>query len=237
MQKLTHMTNPWTHLPNKAPFVLPEDQELVARFNKRHSGKQIEILLDQFPSPYVGNPEASVVLLNLNPAYGIESAQELFLSLYKKIARANFEHTFFEYPFYPLNPRLADVSAAGYRWWSERCLGDLIYESGLSAKEFSKKIFCAEYFPYHSRKYGWNGGVLPSQQYMTTLVEAAVSRGALIIIVWGNRNRNAWFEAIPSLSSVNVITLHSAQNPKISRRNLDKGVFEKIIENLQTRQK
>lgn len=230
------MTNPWRHLPNQAPFVLPEDQELVARFNSQHSGRQTEILLDQLPSPYIGNPKSSVVLLNLNPGYGIESAPESSFSLYKRTARANFEHTFSEYPFYPLDPRLASVSAAGHRWWS-RCLSDLIRESGLNAKEFSKKIFCAEYFPYHSRKYGWNGGVLPSQQYAITLVEAAVSRGALIIIIWGNRNRSAWLEAIPSLSSASIITLHSAQNPKISRGNLDKRMFEKIVGRLQGRQK
>jgi len=227
------MTNPWIRLPNKAPFILPEDQELIATFNNKHSGKPTEIMLDQLPSPYVGNPKAPVVLLNLNPAYSVESAPESSLSLYKKMARANFEHIFFDYQFYPLDSQLADVSAAGHKWWSERCLGDLIRESGLSVKKFSEKIFCVEYFPYHSRQNGWKGGVLPSQQYVMTLVEAAISRGALIIVIWGNRNKSSWFEAVPSLTSTNVISLHNPQCPKISRGNLDEGVFEKIIERLQ----
>src|SRR3989344_5654820 len=98
------MDNPWTHLPNDAPFVLPEDDGSVRAFNKRHAGKPTEVLFDQLPSPYVGNPEAAIVLLNLNPAYALETASTPTLALFTDIAKANFEHRFFDYPFYPLAP-------------------------------------------------------------------------------------------------------------------------------------
>jgi len=226
------MDNPWTHLPNDAPFVLPEDDGSVRAFNKRHAGKPTEVLFDQLPSPYVGNPEAAIVLLNLNPAYALETASTPTLAMFTDIAKANFAHRFFDYPFYPLDPRL-EGSPSGYEWWSKRCLGDLIRESEIDVKEFAKKIFCAEFFPYHSRKYGWDGGVLPSQRYTMALVDAAVLRGALLIALWGNGNKGAWLKAVPSLSSNNIITLHSAQNPKISRGNLGDGLFEKIIKRLR----
>lgn len=225
------MINPWAHLPNTSPFLLAEDSERVNLFNERHAGKTTGILLDQLPSPYVGDPKAPIVLLNLNPAYSPTTVATPVLSRFSDVARANFIHKFFDYPFYPLDPSLAG-SPSGYEWWSKRCLGDLIQESGLGIKDFSKRIFCAEYFPYHSRKYGWNGGVVPSQRYMLSLVESAISRKASFIALWGNGNKRAWIEAIPSLSSVDIITLRSAQNPKISRGNLADGVFEKIIDKL-----
>jgi len=227
------MTNPWIRLPNKAPFILLEDQEVIEAFNKKRSGKKTEIMLDQLPSPYVGDPKAPVVILNLNPAYAKESARESSFSLYEKIARANFEHIFSDYPFYPLNPDLKDVSAAGHDWWSKACLGDLIPESRLNFEKFSEKIFCVEFLPYHSERNGWKGSVLPSQKYAIALVEAAVDRGALIIIMWGNRNKRTWFEAVPTLASANVITLRNPQCKKISKGNLNEGAFEKIIKHLQ----
>ncbi|MDP2655701.1 MAG: hypothetical protein Q8P17_04240 [bacterium] len=223
------MNNPWNNLPKSMPFVLPEDRVAIERFNVRHRGKSSEVLLDQLPSPYVGDPCAPVVILNLNPAYSIEIASEASLLLCEKMARANISHEFFEYPFYPLDPQLAGVSAAGHEWWSKRCLGDLIRESGLPAREFSRHIFCAEYFPYHSRKYGWIGEVLPSVRYTISIVEKAVERGALFIIMWGNGNKRAWLEAVPVLASADLVTLRSAQNPKISRGNLAEGEFERIV--------
>lgn len=65
--------NPWRSLPTKAPFVLDIDRDGIASFEHRVNargktadyGFHVELL----PSPFIGNPRASVVLLSLNPGF------------------------------------------------------------------------------------------------------------------------------------------------------------------------
>jgi len=222
------MKNPWLYLSSKVPFVIPEDKPLLDLFNSRYYGSDKEIMLDQLPSPYVGDPKAPIVLLNLNPGYNKkEDDNELFL----KIVRANLIHKFFDYSFCPLNPKLKGTSS-GYEWW-KRVLAPLMRASGLNEFNISKKLFCVEYFPYHSIKYGYNGKTLPSQKYSQQLVESALNRGAIIIIM---RGKKVWYDAIPQLAKYQkrVFILHSPQNVIISEKNLGKEAFDLVVNALCT---
>ena len=58
------MSNPWGRLPCTAPFVLPEDKEEVLAFNKKvGEGHPAYLRLEVMPEPFVGKPDAPVVLL------------------------------------------------------------------------------------------------------------------------------------------------------------------------------
>ena len=62
------MRNPWIDLPETAPFVLACDKQGIGDFN--HTAKpEHTIHLELLPEPYTGNPEAMIILLNLNPGF------------------------------------------------------------------------------------------------------------------------------------------------------------------------
>jgi hypothetical protein len=65
------MQNPWRNMPISEPYVLAEDEQIIRDYNHapRDKGKgEQEIHLEVFPEPYCGNPQASLILLNLNLA-------------------------------------------------------------------------------------------------------------------------------------------------------------------------
>lgn len=220
--------NPWTKLPSHAPFILPEDIDAVNNYNRRWAGTPYEILLGEMPSPYIGDPKAPVILLNLNPGYSPDEQKSSNIVRFREIAKENLTHQLHDYPYYVLDPSL-EGTPSGYAWFMQK-LGPLMQAANLTAQELSKKLFTVEYFPYHSVKYGWRGGVLPSQKYATHLVIEAISREAIIVIM---RGKNIWMETISELKEYSkVYTLHSSQNVTISERNLGYDNFYKIVDTL-----
>ena len=75
------MENPWPQLPTDAPCVLPPDRSIIEAFNARYADKHesdcrtssctgcFTIQTQLLPEPFIGDPEARVYLLNLNPGY------------------------------------------------------------------------------------------------------------------------------------------------------------------------
>ena len=64
------IANPWADLPHNPDYVLPDDAPDVRQFNERASEihrLQIDKLI---PEPFIGNPEAPLVLLSNNPGFG-----------------------------------------------------------------------------------------------------------------------------------------------------------------------
>ena len=60
--------NPWQRLPLDAPFVLPEDHAAIANFNASAPGEKF-VHLEVLPEPFLGRPDAPVVVLGLNPGF------------------------------------------------------------------------------------------------------------------------------------------------------------------------
>ena len=220
------MLNPWEQLPNIAPFILPEDKELIDKHNNRWAGTDFEILLNEIPSPYIGDPKAPIVLLNLNPGYSLGNQESPNLMCFREVARANLLHQFFDYPYYVLDPTL-EGTPSGYTWFMQN-LGPLMRAGNLTPQELSKKLFTVEYFPYHSVKYGWKGGILPSQKYAIHLLKEAIGKQAIIVIM---RGKKVWETAVPELIKYpNVYTLSSSQNVTVSEKNLGYDAFYKVID-------
>jgi hypothetical protein len=187
------MDNPWKSLPNEAPFILPSDKSQIDAFNRRYSRNDHRtIRLDIRPEPYIGDINAPIVLLYLNPGY---TADDQHLNAHddgRDLWRGNVHQEPIPYPFYMLDPRVN--WAPGARWW-RRTLNKLICVSDLET--VSKKVLCIEYFPYHSKGDPGFPGTVPSQLYGFHLVESAIDRGAVIL---ATRACRAWREQVPRLN-------------------------------------
>lgn len=62
------MTNPWHQQPSSAPYVIPKDAPAVSSFNSEAYDLH-KIRLELMPEPYLSQPDAPIVLLNLNPVF------------------------------------------------------------------------------------------------------------------------------------------------------------------------
>lgn len=135
------MQNPWVHLSSRAPYVLPSDRRFVDMFNDRASpGLHIDTTL--LPEPFVGRPDAPVVLLGLNPGWGPSDAEAHRRSVFRKRVFACLRHEISDAPFYYLTP---GADGPGERWW-RRSLRRLLED--VSRETLARHLLCVEYFPY-----------------------------------------------------------------------------------------
>lgn len=214
------MRNPWIDLPAFAPYVLKEDLEAIDRFNTSAKSEHY-IHTSVMPEPHLGDPNAPVVLLNLNPGYSEQDEETHSNAEFADACRKCALHDAQDYPFYLLNPAFP---GGGFDWWSKK-LKPLIAEFG--RESVARKVFCVEFFPYHSIKFAHDKLAVSSQQYSSWLVEQAIARDAVIVAMRGMR---FWEKLVPDLHAYgNLFKLNSAQNVTISQRNCPEG-FPKILE-------
>lgn len=218
------MKNPWIELPESGPFALTNDHLRIVEFNQL-ADEAHKIHLEILPEPFIGNPAANVLLLNLNPGYNLRDLHfhtndEHFMQSLRK----NLQHEDQEYPFYPLDPRNFDSPAS--RYWRRR-LRPLIEECGLM--KVANGVLCVEFFPYHSRKYKRVGSILASQHYSFHLVREAIKRKAAIVLM---RAEKRWLKNVPELDGHRILRIRSWQNPTVSRKNLPDG-FDALVRLLE----
>jgi hypothetical protein len=212
------ISNPWCRLPQKEPFLLPEDADVVHKFND--SAKDgLRLHLDLLPEPFLGRPDAPVVLLNLNPGYSSPNdVRDPSIGAWN-----NLQHKPTPFPFYLLDP--SETRALGYKWWNDK-LKSLVQDVG--RKAVAQSVLCIEYFPYHSRRFGHAklGLTLPSQQYSFNLLRSALSRRAVVVVLRGRRH---WLGAIPELQDYNQIyCLRNPRRPTVSRGNCHES-YESVL--------
>lgn len=217
------VSNPWLLLPAAAPFVLASDRDALDRFQKQAKPEHtVDPTLQ--PEPFLGRPDAPVVLLGLNPGWSAEDARWHADPAFARLCRQNLRHEASEYPFYLLNPAIAQ--APGAQWWRKR-LRQVHEAVGLEVA--ARGILCVEYFPYHSRNFGGQAPLLPSQQYSFALVGQAIARNAVVVVM---RSSRLWRAAIPGLASyARCFTLNNPQSVYVSPRNCPLG-FPAAIEAL-----
>jgi hypothetical protein len=216
---MTADRNPWVALPESTPYVLEEDRELIERFNST-AKPELFVHLEHHPEPFLGRPDAPLVVLGLNPGYLPECDRWYGHPAFAARARANLVHGALEFPFYLLDP---SQPAPGHRWWMRK-LGPLIRATSLQA--VAHGVLCVELFPYHSERFGHTKLRVPSQEYSFDLVRRALSRGAWIVLM---RSKRLWFAAVPELASYpRLMRIRNVQNPVISPRNVD-GDFDELV--------
>ncbi|MDA1298546.1 MAG: hypothetical protein O2868_00530 [Proteobacteria bacterium] len=216
------MENPWKDLPTVAPYGLVENLELIERFNQSAKPEHL-IHTGILPEPHLGDPNAPIVLLSLNPGYSpqdeITHSDRVFVEACRKCAR----HEPQDYPFYLLNPELP---GGGFDWWSKK-LKPLIELFG--RERVAHKVFCVELFPYHSVKFAHHKLRVHSQDYAAYLIRNSVQKNALLVAMRGFR---FWEQLVPELSEYpQLFRLNSAQNVTISAKNCPLG-FPHIVEAL-----
>jgi hypothetical protein len=222
-------------LPKEPPYVLLEDKEKVETFNLRAKGKahQHHVLhLDLIPEPFVGRPDAPVVLLGNNP--GVKSpmaAADKRKPAFADRMRNNLLHRLSSgFPFVYLDPT-PDIPPRGREWWESK-LKDLLREFGpdkdVARSILARSIFAVEYFPYVSHRFGHARLSLPSQQYCFNLVRKAMERGAVIVLTRGQRR---WEKAVEDLARYpRLVRLKEVQRAPISPGNCpDADQYQTIV--------
>ena len=226
------LKNPWEALPKKAPYILPTDRATITAFNQRAS-ERFGIVEHLMPVPYLGSPEAPVVLLNLNPGYHPDDETRQVTPRFVRASRECLAHDTKKFPFgfYFLDPLIEgtdDDMGPGTRWWCKGVFPRLLEDFGNEV--LARTFFCVEYFPYRSHEFRHLGNVLESQEYSFELVRAAMRRRALIIIL---RSGPRWCDAIPELARyARAFSLNSLRNPRLSPRNCPDG-FPHILRALK----
>lgn len=215
------MDNPWTVLVDslrngeeRGEYFLDEDKAVIDRFNdevkdrKSKDKEEHRVHLElQLPEPFIGDPKANVMILNLNPSYDEEQIEIYQDDKVKKATYNNWIHkpVNSDYPFYPLDPQFKvkingkKIGIANY--WSSAFknlleeVKNADYSDEEARKIIAKNIFVVECFPYHSQK-GGDHPVVPSQEYSVQLVKEAIKRGAIIVVI---RHKNHWEHAVIDL--------------------------------------
>ncbi len=224
-QPASQTTNPWLDLGPAAPFVHRADRALVEAFN-RDAAPEHRFDLSLLPEPFIGSPDAPVVMLGLNPGWDPRDAAVHQDARFASAVRDNLVHRSREVPFYLLDPALR---SPGVEWWTQR-LGYLIRATSLKA--VASSVFCIELVAYHSRSFSQRVPSLPSQAYGFALVRAAIRRNALVLVM---RSQRAWYRSVPELAGCRrLLRLNSAQNPTVSPKNCPTG-FEAIVRAIRER--
>lgn len=217
-------SNPWEDLPPHAPYVLSSDAGLIDEFHAGQVTVEHRLHLELLPEPFLGRPDAPVVLLNLNPSYSDKDLVHHADPAFAAAARATLVHESQAYPFHLLDPQFACVSGA--QWWRGN-LSQLLREPDDS--RVANGVLCVEYFPYHSESWGWPPR-LPSQTYTFGLVASAMERGAVIVIL---RSKALWTDAVPDLANYpRSFTHRNRRHPWVSQRNCPDG-YTAIINAIQ----
>lgn len=210
-------SNPWTNLPTRAPYVLPQDAELV----RSQSG----IHLDVLPCPYLGSPdEANVFVLNLNPSYSEASATYANPHYADEVRRGlTFTST---YPFWALDPTLS--GSPGHTWWATLTAA---VRARVPIEVIGRTLMCLQWFPYHSGGLAdlANVPILPSQHFTFGLLRSAIKQGSLIVVM---RSEQQWLASVPELRQVHYLRLKNVRRPFFSPGNMPPGTFERLVEAL-----
>lgn len=221
--RATQTRNPWRQLPRGEPYVLPDDQPHVDAFNKLAT-EAAGLDLRYPPEPFIGNLNAPVVLLSLNPGLSDDDWANSSTSARRAAIWTNLTEAE-DRTFYPLSDDFNDTPVG--RWW-RRCFAGLI-ELGISEDQLRSHVLNVEFHGYHSRSFSRLPITLPSQWYSFALVEEAMNRGATIVIL---RGRREWLVALHMLNSYDhLVYLRNPRRATISPGNCDN--FAQIVAALQ----
>lgn len=241
------MANPWKDFTVRdTDFVADGDRNGIAAHERRLgtlTGKNREayrLRTELLPTPYVGNPAAPVVFLNLNPGYAKQDLADYAEPAFRRAAFDNLTHAIDALPFFLIDPRFSATSS--YRWWTSR-LRRPIEAAGLEA--VARRIFCVQAFPYHSSAFDpwlWDPparlyDLFPSQRYTARLLSEAIKRDALIVgLRSGKDARRYWQSSAPDLQSVHWLgtrTGSAPRSPYVTENSLGPDGWRELLRRLR----
>lgn len=197
------------------------DASAAEAHNARVAGDH-QLRLELLPEPFVGRPDAPVVILMGNPGFSPRDLEAHGDDAFRAATLANLSHAPAAFPHYLLDPAFAWTSGA--QWWRKHTR-EVLAEVGDEAA--SKGLLVLEALPHHSLRY--KALETPSQRYTASLLSAAIGRGALVI-----KRRGPWMHTTPGLMRYrNLLELRNIQRMWITRRNLEGHGFDRLIDALR----
>lgn len=216
--------NPWTALPDQAPYVLPGDREAVEAHNAK-AEPDTAFVLDLLPEPFLGPQEPAVVFLNLNPGFAEADYEAHGNDDFRQASLDTLRHAAGGYyPMYLLDPALEAFS--GPRWWRKRLrvLSEAV-EGGYET--LGRRLLVIEWLGYHSKSFKKPKQLLPSQEYGANLLRAAMARNCPVVVM---RSGALWSQVVPELSDYPWrYAYRSVQSPYCTPNNCPDG-FPVIVD-------
>lgn len=217
------MDNPWLRLPEKPPFVLPEDEELVFKFNERRK-EQNQIPVELPPEPYAGRKDAPVVLLTRHPSYHpldhIYMCDNADFAASMQRTRALEKQ---DYPFYHLNKKYR--GNPGLEFWEERLEQPL---DELGHRTCSQGFLLLQLFPYKTNAQT-KDKIFPSFEFTRTLLLDAIKRNAIVIPMYGKKEWEYYVSKLSSYEKYFTFDDKYKRKPIINQKLFPNGKYEQII--------
>ena len=231
MEDSSAVVNPWLALPTQPPYVLPEDEAKLDKYDEVHNPSDTAYRLHLPPLPFQGNPEAPIVVLGLNPGYS-KTNDEIWHKTpeFWEINQRNYRHdSTSEYPLFFLDPNIEGGSLnGGQNWWHRRLKP--LRKAGYDDKLLAQAFLSVQYVPYRSKSYKHSRKVLESQKYGFDLVRQAVKRGALVV---GLRSEKLWKEAVKELDGYErFYQLSNPRYPVLSEKQLGGERYKELLNEL-----
>ncbi len=227
------MKCPWLRLPAQAPFVYYMDEDGIgSRYPHQDADRKLH--LECLPEPYLGRPDAPIVVLGLKPGFDPGDPSAHARTDFAEVARRSLAHEPLPYPVYLLDPRFASTPGGIYY---REALGPLASALGARQdqlehpawKAIASECLFVNYFPYHSVATPVAEKPLNSQHYGFHLARLAVERSALILAVLGVER---WKRSVKELTTVpRLFTASNTRTWSLSARNVPGG-FEAVVEHL-----
>ncbi|WP_301921954.1 hypothetical protein [Ferruginibacter sp.] len=181
--------NPWKGMKGPNYYTLNDGKKIKSYNEKLKNDEKNEhpynIDLKLMPEPYIGNPNANIILLFTNP--GLKGTEEKEYKEFKDFKEAlvnNLTHSNTDYPYYYFNPAFKkeengkEKYIAGAEWILKRTkeLRKRLGENSL--KILSEGIFTFQLHPFHSKKYDKKFPELEVSKYTEYLFKKAVQKAA-----------------------------------------------------------
>lgn len=216
------MENPWKHFEISKEMVHESDREAFEIHNARAKKPNHRLLMQLAPEPWIGSPQAKVVILYANPGAtdgDQEGRKQECADRINELSIANLRGQINDYPHFFFNEELKE--SAGYKWYAKRFR--LLIE-GSSVEEVSKGIMTCELAPYHSVNWRKPSNDFATQKYTFEIVRQAVEDEKVILII---RGKDTWLENVPGLQKYlengKAFLPSSRQCGYITRNNLGEG--------------
>ena len=220
------MQNPWINLSYEGlEYVLLEDKAPILEFNETRKREENKFHLEVPPEPYLGNPDAPVVVLAKCPGYMDEDKPFMLANEHFRTAMKNtLLHQSQEFPIYYLNPTFRTSPGANY--WIKKMKGLLEFRS---LRSLANNIFILNYFPYKCKTAN-SFPTIPSIMYSKYLLEKAMARQAVIILSSGT---SQWHKITNIENYPYLITPNSQITGSLGPGNFSNVDFDIILNNIR----
>lgn len=215
--------NPWGGLSKRPPYRLSIDAEAVESYGRLGSvttnPDRFGLRLKLLPVPFIGNPEARLVILARSPSFAEQDRDDFAEPAFRDATIANLTHSADGPAFFTVDPRFEATST--YRWWYPK-LCQLIKDAGRDA--VMEHVMCLQAFPYHSRELAVDRNV-PSQAYTRSLLLDRMRDGAFVV---GMMRQKWWERIVPELQSYDSVAwCKDPGRPHLTREDL--GMYDAVL--------